>query len=407
MAIGAGGGNAHRRRQEIRLYGMWTVTILLASFLLLRAIRLQRKQDWVLYAISLTVSLYTFPFSILVAIEQGIYVTLASYFFFKREIPGRLVTQKQSCSLLFSYLTASVASLITYIPWLFFLVEIDETKMASWRQRTIPVTELLKSWLLQTSMIVADLNPKYLGGNGDIGLRDNFFDPLSFYPMIVVWLIILYSFYFLINNSPLSTCLFISFLILVPALALACPDLIFGGIRSTVARYLIPCYLGIELLFVNLIYRHIANYFNQQISRKIGLFILGLFLTLGIISSGSITYSNSWWNKSLNFQNIPIANYINSSQNALILTPKSAWINLISISHNFNKDVEIKFISQPNFKKNESSFREQFLFNYPQKWLDLIEKENKFKLEKIYRGNLRTEPNYQVNFSLVRIAKEK
>ncbi len=63
--------------QEVRMYALWTVTILVSSASLLRAIRLQRKRDWVIYAASLTISLYTFPLSILVAIGHGIYLSTA------------------------------------------------------------------------------------------------------------------------------------------------------------------------------------------------------------------------------------------------------------------------------------------------------------------------------------------
>ena len=391
--------------QEVRMYGVWTVTILLSSFLLLRAIRLQRLQDWILYSASLTLSLYTFPLSLLVAIGQGIYVSSTSWFFFYREKSKTLAIKKQFRKIFSSYLTASVASLIAYIPWFFFLLQIDDTKMASWRQRTIPLADLLKSWLLQTSMIVADLNPNYIGGSGDIGIRDTFFEPLSFYPMIFVWAAILYSSYFLISNSSPSVWLFISSLILVPALALACPDLIFGGIRSTVSRYLIPCYLGIELLFVNLIYRYIESQFDREIRQKIGLFFLGIFLTIGIISSGLIVNSNSWWNKSLNSQNVPIANIINSSQQALIITPKSAWINLLSLSNSLNNNVVIRFVTKPHIEQTNSAFKNRYLFNYSEEWLNSIKKENNFKLEKVYQGSLLETPNPQVNFSLVHIEK--
>ena len=385
--------------QEVRMYGMWTVTILLFSFLLLRAIRLQQLQDWILYAASLTLSLYTFPLSILVAIAQGIYVIFISWGVFNKNQSDKLATTQNQFSQVFSsYLIASVASLITYAPWLFFLLQVD-TKISPWRQRTIVVTDLLKSWLLQTSMIVADLNPNYLGGSGEIGLRDTFFEPLSFYPTIVIWLIILYSFYFLINNSSPSIGVFILPLILLPALALACPDLILGGIRSTVPRYLTPCYLGIELLLVNLIYRQIEN----QLTRKIGAFFLGLFLTLGIISSGLIVNSPSWWNKSLNFQNVPIANMINSSEQALIVTPKSAWINLISISHSLNKDVTIRFVAKPLVEVVNLGFKKVYFFNHPQEWVDLIEQENKLKLEKLYQGNLLEKSKTAVDFNLSRL----
>ena len=62
--------------QEVRMYVLWTVTILLSGASLLRAIRLKRKRDWGIYAASLTLSLYTFPLSILVAMGHGIYVAI-------------------------------------------------------------------------------------------------------------------------------------------------------------------------------------------------------------------------------------------------------------------------------------------------------------------------------------------
>ncbi|MCA1991586.1 MAG: hypothetical protein LDL41_05995 [Coleofasciculus sp. S288] len=56
-----------------------------------------------------------------------------------------------------------------------------------------------------------------------------------------------YSFVFLCRKAPAQVWLFIVTLVGVNALALMLPDLIVGGQRSGTHRYLIPCYLGIQL----------------------------------------------------------------------------------------------------------------------------------------------------------------
>ena len=270
--------------QEVRMYGAWTVTILLTSASLLRAIRLKRKRDWGIYTASLTLSLYTFPFSILVAIGHGIYVTII-------EIPQlffigdrtRKIRIKSSKTLSY-YLAASIVSILAYAPWIFFLIQIDETKIAPWRQTLVPFSELFKNWLLQTSMIFADLNSEYLGGIGGSDGIASFDDPLSFYPMIFSWIIIIYSLYFLVRNSPRCTWLFILLLILITALALILPDLFFGGIRSIVSRYLIPCYLGIQLSVVNLFYLKTNFHSTRLLSRKMWGLIFVILLSLGVTS---------------------------------------------------------------------------------------------------------------------------
>ena len=79
-------------------------------------------------------------------------------------------------------------------------------------------------------------------------------------------------------------------------------------------------------------------------------------------------------------------------------------IHLISISHNLTDDVTIRFVDNPNFHESDRVFSDRFLLNYPQEWLESIEKENKFKLEEIYKGDYDLEdPASEVNFSLIRI----
>ncbi|MEM6612200.1 MAG: glycosyltransferase family 39 protein [Cyanobacteria bacterium P01_C01_bin.72] len=393
--------------QEVRIYVLWTVTILVSSASLLRAIRLQRKRDWGIYAASLTFSFYTFPFSILVAVGHGIHLTITE----AREFLANNYRSRNriKISKTFSnYLAASIASLVAFTPWIFFVIQINDKKMVPWRQAILPLADLLKYWLVQTSLIFADLNPEYRGGTGGADSSvSSFYDPLSFFPTILVWIIIVYALYSMIRNSPQPIWSFILPLILVTFLMLMSADLISGGMRSTVTRYLIPCYLGIQLSIVNLIHQQI-NFpkLRRAIifpSKKILELILIIFLSTGVISCSLIIRSPSWWNKSIHSQNIPIANIINSCQNPLILTPENSAVHLLSISHNLDSRVTIRFVDKPIINQDSKEFSDLFLLNYPRKWLNSIQKENKFQLEEIYQGEVVKGRDSIFNFRLLRI----
>ncbi len=90
--------------QEARPYSLWIVTIIGSNIALLRAIRLQNRQSWFLYAISLTIGFYTSLFSIFVAIGQGIYVICLEKFCFTQTLKR--------------YLIASWLGIASFIPWL-------------------------------------------------------------------------------------------------------------------------------------------------------------------------------------------------------------------------------------------------------------------------------------------------
>lgn len=56
--------------QEAREYGLWTVTILLSSAVLLWAMRTKTKTSWILYTVTIILGLYTYIFTALVALSH-------------------------------------------------------------------------------------------------------------------------------------------------------------------------------------------------------------------------------------------------------------------------------------------------------------------------------------------------
>jgi hypothetical protein len=195
-------------------------------------------------------------------------------------------------------------------------------------------------------------------------------------------------------------------LILTTALALVLPDLIFGGMRSTVPRYLIPCYIGIELSIVNLIYSQIIKKSNRILSKKSWQFFLVIILSIGVIYCSIINASSFWSIQGFNRQNIPIAEIINKSAKPLVITYFDNVIqllNLISINHSLtNQNITIRLVDRLYLRKRDRVFSDIFILNPPQEWLDLIEKENKFKVKKIYQCDTSEDPNSEFYFRLLR-----
>ena len=129
-------------------------------------------------------------------------------------------------------------------------------------------------------------------------------------------LVSIYSIYVLIRHTQRKVWLFILTLIAITALSLVIPDLIWGGIRSSMARYFIPCYLSIEIVIAYLL----AQKISQENSRKLFWQSTTLAIILVGIISCSISFSATvWWNK-YNAVHLPqVAQVINQSQQPFVI----------------------------------------------------------------------------------------
>lgn len=88
--------------QEARPYSLWIVTIFGSNIALLRAIRLNSRQSWFLYTITLIIGFYTSLFSIFVAVGQSIYILILEKFHFTQTLK--------------KYLAAFSLGIISFVP---------------------------------------------------------------------------------------------------------------------------------------------------------------------------------------------------------------------------------------------------------------------------------------------------
>ncbi len=239
--------------QEARQYSLWTVTILLSSAALLRAMRIKTKLSWGIYAATVALGLYTFLFSALVAIGHGIYVVIIESFRLSKTLTA--------------YLLASLAGFLAFAPWIFFvLTNFSQIRATtSWTRDNIHLSDLLKMWILNLNRIFFDVVSSF---------RPEF---LLIYLLIII--IELYSIYFLCVKTHKRVWLFVLTLIGTTALILSLPVFIDKGKISTVTRYLIPCYLGIQLAVAYLFTTQVTSIYVKILPKKLwrfSMFILTL-----------------------------------------------------------------------------------------------------------------------------------
>lgn len=398
--------------QEAREYSLWTVTILLSSASLIRAINLTKSAykkprfSWLIYAVSLTLSFYTSLLSALVAISHFLYV---------------LSLEKFRFSKLFSdYLVALSAAVVAFLPWIFVIIDnlfIFKEK-TDWTTTNVPLSFLVKMWGLHLSCIFFDF-----------GLELE--HPFTYLVPPCLLVLVCYAIYFLCRHTDKRVWLFILTLISVTALFLILSDLFLGGRRSSVSRYFIPCYLGIQIAVVYLLtnknfssifsqlqsgkkiliflylkakqaFAHLLNpkaygvssseqkgklpYLSSFFS-KIKLLVTYLFTVIfaafsisskklwktltitlligGVVSCYISSQSETWWNKIVSYHNPKIAEVINQTPQPLVISNTSATNvgDLISLSYLLDKKVKFQLVVKPNIPQIPNGFSHIFLFH--------------------------------------------
>lgn len=362
--------------QEAREYSLWTVTILLSSASLLQAIRLNTKLKWGIYAATVALSLYTFPFSAIVTVAHGIYViTIEGFRFSKRMI---------------TYLLASIAGFIAFAPWLGVIItNLNHINKTVGGQGNMPTLSLVKIWTFNLSRIFIDTNHER--AVIDFGFEN----PLTYVIQItlVALLVILsgYSLYFLCRTTSKQAWLFVVTLILVTCLPIMLKDLIDGAARTIILRYLTPGYLGIQISVAYLLATKIITISRQQ---KLWQIVLCLLLSGAVFSNVIISQANYWWTKSHSDVNFHAAEFINRANRPLLVSDGSMGM-ILGLSHQINPQVQLQLkpychtcraTSPAVMKKNLFPIPDGFdvfLFAPSNELIKEIEKDAKYKMEPI------------------------
>ncbi|ARV62393.1 glycosyl transferase family 39 [Nostocales cyanobacterium HT-58-2] len=345
--------------QTARQYSLLTAAVIGSSFLLLRALRLSTWRNWALYTLANTVGWYTHPFFGLTVVGQGAYILLLGMIGKKKEIPKALQAG-------FKFFLAIFCSLLLYLPWLFVLVTNYQRASATtdWTRTNVEFIYLVKLWILSFSSLFLDL---------DFG-----FDSVWTYLVrSLVILIIGIAIYTVCRRTRRTTWLFILTSIFVPFLMLVLPDLLLGGKRSAVSRYLISCYPGIQLAVAYLLATKILH------ERRFWRGVMLVLMTGAIASCTVSAFSESWWNRDLSYFNAEVVRRINATPSPLVISEiGDDYTNtgdLISMSYLLDDDVSLLLLSQPPQLENVKSLLlnsvEPFVFRPSKNFIESLKLE--------------------------------
>ena len=353
--------------QEARPYSLFVMLVLLSSAVLLRGMRLNTNSNWVIYAATLAVGFYSHLLFGMVAIGHGIYVVIIERFRFNKT--------------LISYSLASIAGLIAFFPWIIVFLQNSHnaSDKTSWLSLRRPISELIKNWVLNIS-----------GQFFDVGLFWELPRPylISTLPLILMLLImVVYSFYWLLIQTEIRVWLFVVTLTCVTVGIFLPADLIMGGIRSVNTRYMMPCYLGMQISVAYLFTKVQVTVQLQKLWRV----ALVILISMGIASCYLYLSADNWWNKSGSLLNVSITRTINLASQPLILTDLSGYSvlnigNLLGMSRQFNPKAKLLLMSPKNIEI-PGNFNDIFLYNISPELKTQLAKDQRYKIQIIYGKN--------------------
>ncbi len=371
--------------QEARPYSLWSALILLACASLLRAMRLQTKLSWSIYAIATILGFYTHLFSLLVAFGHGIYVLVIQGFRFNKK--------------LLNYLIATLLSVLAFVPWLVILL----TNRNAAAGATIWAT-------LQTSRL--SLVNNWAGNVGrifwDFGLTSSV-APLYLVALAAATLILVaivgYAIYFLCAQTSKEVWLFVLVMMAVTALAVMLPDVILGGIRSTKPRYLFPTYLGMQIAVAYLLATKISALGVACGKRQVWKVLTVVVLTGSVLSDAVSCQAESWWTKEWGRENPAIARQIDRTTKPLVVSDISevSLGNILSMSYLLAPKVMLQLVlldeqarsqaqllDTPTIPQIPSGFSDIFVYGRSQKFSDKLAKKQNSKIELLSEQNTQT-----------------
>lgn len=306
--------------QTARPQSLWTATIILTAAGLLRAMRGVKRFFWLIYALGLTASFYTFVLSGLFLVGLGLYVLIQEGFRLTKNVVA------------FSVSTA--AALLAFVPWLIILYQsrLNVLATTSWVDSKITFFQLFQSWLVGFVRLFFDINNQS---------GDSFVQLLPFLAVLPLLLFLFgYSAYFLCREPPRRAWTFVFCMIGVSIVPLVLVDIWKGGGRMSAAnRYLIPAYIGIQISLAYLLGKKLkdVSIARQSVWQGIGV-LIGL---LGIVSCAISSRAESWWNKDPEGMNFEIASIINRSERALVVS--DGWMgHLFSLNVGLNDRVNLQ-----------------------------------------------------------------
>ncbi|MGD1907456.1 MAG: glycosyltransferase family 39 protein [Leptolyngbyaceae cyanobacterium] len=345
--------------QEAREFGFWTALMLVSSALLLRATRLSSWRNWVLYGLSMVAAAYTALFSVCIAIGHFAYVL-------GTDTDNRLGRSPQvGQRTLFCFGTLGLVAVL-FLPWVYFIIAANKALggTTSWTAVPLPFLTSLQASAFNFSRSLVDFN-------------FGFDNAIAYGLALPILALQGYAFYQLWRTAPRKTGWFIVTFTGATALFFGLPDLFLGGQRFTVTRYLIPCFVGLQLAVVYLLSSFLTARPNWK--PRFATLTFSLLIVLGVLSCGVYSQANTWWNKALSSNYHQVAELINGAEAPLIVTDAFSYNPASMISLSYLLEPETQFLLLPRVEESftvkdlPTNVETIFLFNLPETFREQFE----------------------------------
>lgn len=347
--------------QEARQSSLWTLTTLLSTAALLRALRVQSWLSWALYAATVALNLYTFLLSVMVLLGHGVMVL--------RQRPFSWRSMQQ-------FLLSSLIGVLTFTPWILVLIQhwLSFQVKTAWTNVSPSKLQLIQLWGLHFSSNFAD-----------------FGTPLAhLYTYIVppiVLLLLGYAGWILYRQASPQIWLPIFLLVGLPVLLLILPDILLGGQRSSHTRYFVPMLIGAQLAVAYLL--NYLLYHTSGLHRQVGRGLLAVLLTAGILSCSLIWRAETWWNKGISYGNPAAAAVLNQLDRPVVISSlgDTTLGNVISLSHLVNDRVRFQLTIDPAVPEI-SNRGDSFLFYPTEALMQTLQAGGSFTIEPVEQSVL-------------------
>lgn len=402
--------------QEARPYSLWTVTILLMSASLLRAIKHNHWRDWGLYSCCLTLGCYTSLFSIYIAAFQAVYYLLIP-------IKNKLKNSPK-------YLTSCSIAGIAFAPWVWNILNHLDILQAntSWMRGNFNLTEIIAVFIGTILLIFGDLpispssdpvqmaivliiivmtfgltislasyrQKKLMKFGLILTVSSSIFlvakyiylDLVSIIGALVALLILsitTYSLYYLITQNNRDRWLLIICLIFSLPTSLLIADTINQGQSSTAPRYLIPLQLGIQIAVAYTL----ANQLKLTKITNCWRTITVSLLLVSIFSCVRNLNLSPFYQKGRNIHNPAIAQIIKQTNTPLVLVESSAAMDALSLAYSLSPQTKYQIInSDRDLIFYGKQFEKTFLLKPSVKIIRQLQQHPQIKLTQIYQSHL-------------------
>ncbi|MEP0921908.1 glycosyltransferase family 39 protein [Leptolyngbya sp. ST-U4] len=324
--------------QEARPYSLWSLTLLLMGATLLRAVRTQQRQDWLLYAVAAAIGLYTSLLSLLVLGGQGIYVSLC--------------WGKQRLW----WIRAAIGAVLLFSPWIGVILSQLTTlhDNTTWTRLPLGLLPMLATWIYTLAVLFFDvpvvLNPPIVG---------------MAQVTIAAILVGLMGFALreLIQKTPREVWLFVVVFWAALPVPLIVFDLFANGRLSTAPRYMMPVLLGVLLTIAFFLSDRIPDLFKHPFRQRFWSGVLVGLIAISICSCLFQLQQPSRYHKTRSLSNPAIAAVINQANAPLLLAEASQVMDLLSISHLLKPEVQIRIAPAETVLNWANSCQTTFLFN--------------------------------------------